>query len=97
MELRTIEKFVDEEWVVARMEDLKEGDKFRIFETDYDPEDTDQPHWHDPNTLIFEGVALSDAYFIKNNGVWGIDVHKGNEDEMKYLDDLKDALDEQES
>ena len=56
--LRIVERLEDDQWIVVRMESLRKGDIFRMFE------DSEEP--------IGMWRATSDARLIDD--VWGVDV-----------------------
>ncbi|MBZ4649251.1 hypothetical protein [Thermosipho sp. (in: thermotogales)] len=64
-DFRKVQKFVDGEWRNINFEDLKKGDKFRMFET------TGEPVVDDYN--VSEFVAESDP-FVNKYGITAVEI-----------------------
>ena len=74
MELRRIEKLNEENWEIVRMQDLKIGDVFRMF--DDLPEDGKEQMRGENNFIVREEPKLVDNEISPNEKVWGVKVDK---------------------
>lgn len=66
MDIRKAEVFTNNAWTEVPFEDIKEGQKFRLFEP------TGEPVVNLRDNIV-EWVALSDAY-LNFGSVWTIDI-----------------------
>lgn len=66
MEIRKTEKYIDEEWIPFNFEELKKGDKFRLFEK--------SGELVIDNKGKSEFISLSDVYKLEPNGNFGINI-----------------------